>query len=544
MVKAIVYALLGCAGVVAGIAETRAAVRYDVPPVEGDATRVLQAVIDRAAQEGGNAVINLSAGAEYNVYRTSATEALRFISNTTSERENPDNTKHIALYFHNTEGITFNGNGASIVTHGELTAFAVEQCRDITLENFILDAADPSVPEFTVVAATPRSVRVRVTEPSRYEITPDSTFFWVGEGWRFTDGLAQVYLPGRKMTLRHANPIARGTRAVEIKPGVVDLFYDEEKPFKVGEVYQMRHTIRNEVCGFINESTDITLTDIDFRFVGNFGVVSQNSSGITIADCRMAPAPDGRRTCAGFADFLQFSGCRGHIEIANCYFAGAHDDAINVHGTHLRIMEQPQPDRLRVRYMHDQTRGFNSFYPGDTIETVNVHTLTGTFAGRVTGSERLDDYEWLLTLDRDVEPLDLDGGYAVENISATPSLRVAGCYFTLVPTRGILVTTRRKVEIVDNLFENIPMPAIYVSDDARGWYESGPVRDMTVNGNKFIGCSAPVIQVNPENDSDGGAVHSGIRITGNEFVGCGQGDAVSLRGAADITVENNTIKSL
>ncbi|MBD5246632.1 MAG: right-handed parallel beta-helix repeat-containing protein [Barnesiella sp.] len=514
---------------------------YNVPAIEGDATQVLKQVIDMAQANPGGAVINLAHGAVYNISRTSATPLLRYVSNTTSVDENFDHgMKYIALYFKDAENITLNGNGATFITHGELTTFALEQCDGVTLKNFTLDAADPSVPEFTVTESDDRRIRVKVTAPSRYEIDPDSTFYWVGEGWRFTDGLAQVYFPDKKITWRYDNPIRRGTKAVEVAPGVVDLYYQSGHPFRTGEIYQMRHTIRNQVCGFINESRDVTLEGLNLQFIGNFGIVSQNSADITIDNCRMAPDPASGRTCAGFADFLQFSGCRGHIEVDNCYFSGAHDDAINVHGTHMRIVGQPDDRSLRLRYMHNQSWGFNSFEKGDSVEIVNVHSLLGEFAGKVTESRQLDDYEWVITLDRPVATLDLEDGRAVENISATPSLRVADNYFTLVPTRGILVTTRRPVEIVNNLFDRIPMPAIHISDDARGWYESGPVRDVTIKGNRFVECGSPVVCVNPETDRYEGPVHTGIRIIDNEFVMNG-GEAIGARGVADVTVSGNTI---
>lgn len=515
-------------------------VTYNVPTIDGDATEQLQQVIDLAVAEGGNAEINLAEGAVYHVYRESATPKLRYISNTTSVDENPDNTKYIALYFKDAVNVVLNGNGAKIITHGELTTFALEQCSGIVLKNFTLDAADPSVPELTIVEYADNRVRAKITAPSRYEIATDSTFYWVGEGWRFTEGLAQAYFPDKKMTWRYDNPIRRGSKAVEVEPGLVDFYIDGWHPFREGEIYQMRHTIRNQVCGFINESSDVTLKGLNLQFVGNFGIVSQNSKDITVENCRMAPDSASGRTCAGFADFLQFSGCRGHIAVADSYFSGAHDDAINVHGTHLRIMEQPTANSLRVRYMHNQSWGFNSFYAGDSIEVVDVHTLQGKYAGRVVGSKQLDNYEWVITLDKNVEKLDLKEGRAVENVSATPSLTVKNNYFTLVPTRGILVTTRRKVVIEDNVFDKIPMPAIHISDDARGWYESGPVKDVTIKGNKFIECGSPVVSIQPEIDREAGAVHSGIRVIGNEFI-MREGVAVGATGSADVVVKGNKI---
>lgn len=177
---------------------TAAGVRYDVPAVEGDATEVLQQVIDAAVAGGAGAEIRLAPGATYHVYRTSATPKLRYISNTTSERENPDNTKYIALYMQGAEGLTLDGNGAKIVTHGELTSFAIEQCEGVTLKNFTLDAADPSVPEFTITESGDRHVRVKVTEPSRYEITADSTFSGRARGGGSPRGWRRCIFPTKR----------------------------------------------------------------------------------------------------------------------------------------------------------------------------------------------------------------------------------------------------------------------------------------------------------------------------------------------------------
>ena len=61
------------------------------------------------------------------------------------------------------------------------------------------------------------------------------------------------------------------------------------------------------------------------------------------------------------------------------------------------------------------------------------------------------------------------------------------------------------------------MSAIAVSNDARSWYESGPVYDLTIRNNHFIECGSPVINIAPENNRPNGTVHKGIRIENNRF---------------------------
>lgn len=81
---------------------------------------------------------------------------------------------------------------------------------------------------------------------------------------------------------------------------------------------------------------------------------------------------------------------------------GAHDDPINIHGTHLKVIDAPTENSLRVRYMHGQTFGFQPFDVGDEIVLVDAESLLRKAPAIVTDVKKIDDYEWLLTLDRDI----------------------------------------------------------------------------------------------------------------------------------------------
>ena len=113
-------------------------------------------------------------------------------------------------------------------------------------------------------------------------------------------------------------------------------------------------------------------------------------------------------------------------------------------------------------------------------------------------------------------------------------------YFARIPTRGILITTRGKSLIQDNIFYRIPMPSILVSDDARGWYESGPVKDLTIRRNTFIECSSPVIAIMPEIDRYDRPVHENIVIDGNRFIMDGY-PAVEAKAASNLQIINKII---
>lgn len=517
-----------------------------VPPTEGDATAVLQAAIDKAgAFNGKNTTIRLTSG-KYNISRSAASEHLYYISNTASAEENPGQMKHIGLWFRNMRNITFDGNGATIITHGEMTPFVLDSCRNVTLKNFTLTAADPSVPELKILEVEPQSIIFEVCPPSRFEISEDGNFSWVGEGWRFADGtdslpeLAQVFYPERNVTHRCASPLRGRKKARVLDGNIIKMEFDKAPDVHPGEIYQMRHGIRNEACGFFNMSENVTLSNIEFNFLGNFGLVGQFTRNLTYDNIRCRSAEGSGRTDAGFADFVQMSGCRGKITIRNSYFEGAHDDPINIHGTHLKVIKVLNDRQLRVRFMHGQTYGFTPFFADDKIEFVDRHSLRCLAPATVVSVQRKDDYEFDLTLDR---PISLPEGrgaedFAVENITWTPEVEICGNYFARTPTRGILITTRGKSVIEGNTFFRIPMPAILVSDDARGWYESGPVKNLLIRNNTFIECNSPAIAVWPEVEHYEGYVHENIRIERNRFI-MEPGTAISLRATKGITIKDN-----
>ena len=199
--------------------------------------------------------------------------------------------------------------------------------------------------------------------------------------------------------------------------------------------------------------------------------------------------------------------------------------------------------QVKVRFMHGQSYGFEAFFKGDEVEFVDAHSLRCLQPAKIKAVERIDDYEILLTLDRAVsDDVKAAADVSVENITWTPEVEIRRNYFARIPTRGILVTTRRKVLIEENVFYRLPMSAVLVSDDARSWYESGPVRDVTIRKNLFVECGSPVVAVMPENDRYEGAVHRNVCIESNRFMIRG-GEAVGVRATDGLVIRNNYISA-
>lgn len=509
-----------------------------VNPENGDMTKKIQAAIEKARSYNGKAVVIELQNADYNIHRESSSQILYHISNTASEKENPNQTKHIGLWLKGLKNVTIDGKGAHLVTHGEMTGFVIDQCENITLRNFTVTAADPTVPELTVTEVGERHMTVRIHPRSRYQIK-DGKFSFVGDNWSLSDGIAQSYDPEKDITWRSWSPLNGLRKAIELEPNLLRFVYDKAPQAQPGLTFQMRDGIRDQACGLIQFSKNITLDNLHLDFLGNFGIVGQMSENITYRNMAFEPEAGSGRTCAGFADFVQMSGCKGKITIENSRFSGAHDDPINIHGTHLAVTEFLAPNQIVVKYMHHQTYGFQSFLPGNTIEFIDPHTLLSLSSAKVKKAEMKNEREITITLDKPVtSKVKETEGLVIENVTYTPEVEIRGNYFSRIPTRGILVSTRRKVIIEDNTFFRMQMSGILIADDARSWFESGMARDVTIRNNDFIECGGPVIFIAPENDRNEGYVHRNITIANNRFRLTGT-DAISAKSVDGLQILNN-----
>ncbi|MEC3978404.1 alpha-1,3-galactosidase-related protein [Amycolatopsis sp. H20-H5] len=290
----------------------------------------------------------------------------------------------------------------------------------------------------------------------------------------------------------------------------------------------MRLIEREEPGAFIWESKNVTMRSMSAYYLQTFGVVGQFSENISIDKVNFAPDPRSGRSTASFADFVRMSGIKGKVSITGSVFDGPHDDPINIHGTYLEVAGKPGLATLSLAYRHPQTAGFPQFSPGDEVEFVDKLTMSPLLGAHavvavVDGPSGMNHTKPLttmtVTLDRPVPPGVEIGGTVAENITATPSVLVSGNVFRNVPTRGVLVTTRKPVLITGNRFDGMSMPSVYISANAYQWYESGAVSDVTIRGNAFTRPSGPVILVEPTNQvlDPTNPVHHGISVEDNKF---------------------------
>lgn len=449
---------------------------------------------------------------QYDFFPDEAYKTQLQISNT---NDVPYGLKAIALMLDSSRFVDINGTGATVNLRGKMIETYVNNSHHIKLNGLSFDYHRPTVSEFRVVTTTlSKYADVAVNNESKFSIK-DSTLTWLGEGWNYQPGSYwQVYNPATRELSRVEIP-QEGLRYEATGEHKLRIFFKNNPGFKKDLIYQNRDVTRDCAGFFIQKSSNINLNNIRIYFMHGMGVVSQFSRDLSFS--HVIVKAKGGRTCAAWADILHFSGCSGKIEITGSYLSAANDDAINVHGTFLKITEKLSPTQVKVRFMHDQTYGFDAFSLNDSIGLVHPVSLLTYQNNKVSKVERLNNKEFLLNLSKPLSD-DMQTGDVVENITATPQVWIHHNTVEKIPTRGILVTTPRKVVIENNIINRTHNSAVMINDDASSWYESGAIKDVTVKNNTFYKCGGPVIALSPENKVKSTApVHTGIKLIGNKI---------------------------
>lgn len=462
-------------------------------------------------------------GGRIDLWPEGSDKAELYISNSTEDDSLPK-VKNIAFFMDGFTDFTIDGNNTLVVLHGKMVSFAILNSENIHIKNLQFDYERPTMSELTIVSASAQSIEATVHPGSKYWIDKGK-LTWYGEGWKNNSFHAIAFRPGKEiMQYSSFKPFAAGT-VVQTSPLHL-AFSGDFSPlqFEPGDVLTVRDPYRDNCGAFINLSKNIRIEQLQMHYMHGLGIVSQFSENISLLKVAVAPRKNSGRIISSFADCFHFSGCRGKIVVDSCFTSGSHDDPVNVHGTHLKIVAIEAGKKIRARFMHHQTWGFSALFANDSIVFVNPQTLVPVAYASISKARLVNKREMEFELTGAL-PHELKAGDCVENTTWTPEVIIRNSRFERTNTRGLLITTRKKVLIENNIFFRTGMHAILIADDALSWYESGPVQDVTIRNNVFEECgynSSPgnyVIAISPENHqlAPGFMVHQNIRIENNIF---------------------------
>lgn len=555
------------------------------PTGQLDSTEAIRTLLEEIQNDDRLITIYFPKG-EYHFYKSSATVKPLYTSNTSS-LDYP--TKWVSILIENQHNRVIDGEDSLFLFHGDVMGIAIIDSSNIQLKNLSIDYVDPDTVDITIIDKGEEEGQLYTDFyiPSSYKYIIDASqkeISWFGDChphnkqpyWQAKNTMDAylVIFKGYDWSVRRheekdeegrkiSDPFVGVTKIVEQKPGYLRFYYKDKRPEsqEIGNIFLLCNSrIRKTTGIFFWNTRQIQTESVNVHYLSGFGWLVQMCEDVRFSKVNFSPRLGTGKVTTSNADQIHVVGCKGQIEISESYFSLSHDDPINIHGAYLRVEEVIDERTLRLKYVHRQQGGYQQFFKGDEIEFFNrqdlksfapITTVEETYPpGSPFKGENLNrqteivilkdplssELQKMLTqkikvIENNIETI--ESLYVVENISYAPSVIIRDSIFQSIPTRAILCTTRKPVIIENNIFKNISMATIYLSNDAYYWYESGPIRDMIIRNNVFYISSsgqdewvdAPAIFVDPvllpqfdEENPSNVTVHENICVENNEFI--------------------------
>lgn len=511
----------------------------------------LTALLKNLSETQGEKELYFEPG-EYSIDASKCEKELFYITNTVGDNEfKKGEVPHENRAAFNLKGINdlyIKGDGAVFTIDGQCTNMAIRDCENITVEGITIKVVSPDMHELAAERVTPFYVDFRLDRESNY-VKTEKGFAFKGTDYQvdFADCALNAHWIGRirkesiNSLRRVGHPLLGCHKIKELDDRLFRAYYFIPRGIKKGDRYYLFDVRRKYAGIFAERCKNLTLRGIKQRFNYSLALVAQDCENVNVEKVDFSPEEGGVRLMASVADFMQICMCRGDVNITDSFYQGAGDDCLNVHGIHFKIEsieKTAQGGELKVKFMHPQSHGFNPLRVGDDIEYIDTKSMLSKGKAKILSSSLLDEYTISLSVDS------LNGGekgMVIEDVTACPNLYFAGNELTRIITRGLLITTRGKVVVKNNIFADTQMSSILFSDDAKSWYESGMVCDAVIQGNKFLTCgSGKNIWILPENSVHEGAVHGDFLIEDNIFASPKNG-GISAKSTRSVTIRNNKI---
>lgn len=528
-----------------------------------NASPVLQkalAKIKAEYKEGEKVILRFPEG-RYEFHEKGAAVREYYISN--HDQTNP---KKVGIALEDMKNLTLDGQGSEFVFHGRMLPVSLLRSENCLLKNFSIDFENPHIAQVKIVENDPQDGIVFEPAPwVDYRIAKDSIFEAYGEGWTMRHSWGIAFDGDTKHLVYNTSDIGCPTKgASEVAPRRIHAPGWKDARLVPGTVVAMRGWGRPTPGIFLSHDVNTTIENVKVHYEEGMGLLAQLCENITLEKFGVCLKGDADpRYFTTQADATHFSGCKGKIVSCNGLYEGMMDDAINVHGTYLKVVKRVDDRTLVGRYMHGQSWGFEWGCPGDEVQFIRSNTME--LVGKQNKIISIRPYdkeqtegarEFLITFQEPVDQvINEQSGFGIENLTWTPEVLFSGNVIRNNRARGSLFSTPRKTIVENNLFDHTSGAAILLCGDCNGWFETGACRHVIIRKNRFVNAltnlfqfTNAVISIYPEiPDLKGqqqyfhGGPEGGIVIEDNEFETF---DAPILyaKSVDGLVFRNNTIK--
>lgn len=413
------------------------------------------------------------------------------------------NPKCVGIALEEWHGLTFDGRGAELVFHGRMLPLALVRSTGCTLRDLTIDFAEPHIAQIRIAENTPAGGIVFEPEPwVDYELT-ERGFEPRGEGWSNLPGTGIAFDGGSGHMLYRTSDLLFSTHgAHEVAPRRIAAPEWRDARLVPGTRIAMRTWERPAPGIFLDADRNTELHGVTVHYAEGMGLLAQVCENITLDGFRVCLREGSGRCFTTQADATHFSGCRGRIVSCGGLYENMMDDAINVHGTYLRITRRIDGRTVEADYMHPQSWGFFWGEAGDEVQFVRsatmdlagarnrIASITPCDAPTAHGAKR-----FRILFEEPLDPaIGADEGFGIENLTWSPEVLFRGNVVRNNRARGALFSTPRRVTVEENLFDHTSGTAVLLCGDCNGWYETGACREVRIRRNRFVNALTNMFQ--------------------------------------------------
>lgn len=435
-------------------------------------------------------------------------------------------------------------------------AFLIEDCTNVVLKNFTVDAENET--NMTVILE-------EADEKDKYVIMRADDFYKVSGNEVFMT-MCSVDSNGvfdHKFHLYHMHPDNANMISYIQNEIVMLLSYSGAKKEYLGDnrfkVYMpdffttwskenvgkricVRHSMYGPSVITVKNSDDTYIQNITMHRTPGMGIVVIGRCNNMTVDGLVIEKYDGSPTLmACNCDGIHIAGLTGTFTLKNSRFDGMGDDALNIHslaGTVTRIVDvntivcnycKRTPDGLLSKNWCGNGDIIRAFDPDSMEETAQLKVVSFdkdvlNFT-RISGSVNEGDI---------LQNTEFAQNCIVDNVKIAHSLG-RGC-----------VLQAQKSEVKNSKFSYMPNSGFIVAPAMKYWYEEGPTEELYVHDNEFEQCglyankaSINVSTQHGDPDPQIKHLHKNIRIENNTFK-TNNDMVISVAASDNVKIQNNT----
>jgi hypothetical protein len=464
-------------------------VRVPALPENTDATPYVSEALKKCKIQKASRLI--FEGKNYTFLPDLASEKMIYISN------NDGGLKRVAFNLSGINNLEIDGQNAAFMFDGYICPFILDKATNITLKNFSVDFKRSFHSEGIIVGGCTDSLDISFSKAYNYFVhnnklmfTSDKVISKDNAGDQLLVQYPFWHLLEFDKDRREPAITARDYLNVqnmivkELNPGVVRIFWPGIRGV-VGNTMIFNATERSIPAITISECENTRLLNVTLHHAGGMGVIAQRSRNILLDKVIVTPSQG--RMISLAADATHFVNCAGKITMQNCTFENQKDDATNIHGIYVKILELISPNEAIIKLVHYQQFGFDFLKKGVKVEITEAGSMEPYQQNRVKSAERINKEYTRVVFETPIDKK-VKAGDIIASTTEYPEVLIKNCIIKNNRARGLLLGSRSKI-VVEDCYFHTQCAAINLEGDGRFWFEQSGVRNLTIRNNVFDRCN-------------------------------------------------------